>query len=112
MSTNPSIVSQKIDPGRIPEKGLVLLGRFFFAFIILLVGPNLFTKEEIAATAAQGIPFASVVVPLAGAIALVGGLSVLLGYGAKIGVWLMVLFLVVVTPSMHKFRGLADPKMA
>jgi putative oxidoreductase len=51
-------------------------------------------------------------VPLAGAIALVGGLNVLLAYGAKIGAWLMVLFLVVVTPSMHKFRGLADPKMA
>jgi putative oxidoreductase len=51
-------------------------------------------------------------VPLAGAIAVVGGLSVLIGYGAKIGAWLMVLFLVVVAPSMHKLRGLADPKIA
>jgi hypothetical protein len=70
MSTNPSIVFQKIDSG-IPQKAVVHLECLFFAFIFLLVRLNLFTKEEIAAAAAQGIPFASVAVPLAGAIALV-----------------------------------------
>ena len=57
-------------------------------------------------------PLASIGVPLAGVIALVGGLSILLGYRAKIGAWLIVLFLVLVTPMMHKFWGVADPNMA
>ena len=47
-----------------------------------------------------------------GVISLVGGLSILLGYRAKIGAWLIVLFLVLVTPIMHKFWGVADPMMA
>jgi uncharacterized membrane protein YphA (DoxX/SURF4 family) len=111
MTADSTMVSRTTDSGLVSKSALILLGRFFFTFIFLLVGPNLFKKEEIAATAAQGVPFASVVVPLAGAISLVGGLSVLLGYRAKIGAWLMVLFLVVVTPSMHKFWGLADPKV-
>jgi putative oxidoreductase len=40
-----------------------------------------------------------------------GGLSILLGYRAKLGAWLIVLFLVGVTPMMHKFWGVADPMM-
>ena len=45
-------------------------------------------------------------------ISVVGGLSILLGYRAKIGAWLIVLFLLIVTPIMHKFWGLTDPMMA
>jgi putative oxidoreductase len=112
MTADSTIFSREVDSGFVSKGALIILGRFLFAFIFLLVGPNLFTKEEIAAAAAQGIPIASVAMPLVGAVALVGGLSVLLGYRAKIGAWLMVLFLVVVTPSMHKFWGLADPKVA
>jgi len=47
-----------------------------------------------------------------GVISLVGGLSILLGYRAKIGAWLIVVFLLIVTPIMHKFWGLTDPMMA
>ena len=47
-----------------------------------------------------------------GVISLLGGLSVLLGYRAKIGAWLIALFLVIVTPVMHNFWGLADPMIA
>jgi putative oxidoreductase len=106
------MISRKVDSWSISQKVLALLGRFSFAFIFLLVGPNLFTKAEIAATAAQGISLASIAVPLAGLLSLLGGLSVLLGIRAKIGAWLMVVFLVAVTPTMHKFWGLADPKVA
>jgi putative oxidoreductase len=74
--------------------------------------PSLFTKDGIAYAAAQGVPLASVGVPLAGVIAIVGGLNVLLGYRTKIGAWFLVLFLVAVTPSMHKFWGLPDPAQA
>jgi putative oxidoreductase len=42
-------------------------------------------------------------------IALGGGLSILLGYRAKMGAWLVVLFLAAVTPAMHKVWAVTDP---
>jgi putative oxidoreductase len=90
---------------------IVLLGRFLFTAIFIMSGPRHFTSQIIAYAASQGVPFASFAVPLSGAIALVGGLSILLGYRAKIGAWLIALFLVLITPMMHKFWGIADPMM-
>ena len=57
-------------------------------------------------------PLASIAVPLSGIIALTGGLSILLGYRAKIGAWLIVLFLVPVTLMMHNFWTMHDPTTA
>jgi len=88
------------------------LGRLFFAAIFVISAPNDFSHPVIQYAASQGVPFASVLVPLAGIIALVGGLSVLLGYRAKVGAWLLILFLVAVTPTMHKFWGISDPMLA
>jgi putative oxidoreductase len=53
---------------------------------------------------------ASVLVPFSGVLALLGGLSIALGYRAKLGAWLIVLFLVSVTP-MHNFWAISDPVM-
>jgi putative oxidoreductase len=55
------------------------------------------------------VPLASLAVPLSGVVALAGGLSVLLGYRAKIGAWLIVAFLIPVTLAMHNFWTVADP---
>jgi putative oxidoreductase len=88
------------------------MGRLFLALIFLMAAPNNFTKQGIAYATSQGAPLASIGVPLMGVISLVGGLSVLLGYRAKIGAWLIVAFLLVVTPIMHRFWGLTDPMMA
>jgi putative oxidoreductase len=41
----------------------------------------------------------------------VGGLSILLGYRARLGAWLIVLFLIAVTP-LHNFWAVHDPMMA
>jgi putative oxidoreductase len=38
--------------------------------------------------------------------------AILLGYRAKVGAWLIVLFLVPVTLMMHKFWAVHDPMMA
>ncbi len=89
---------------------IVLFGRLLFALIFLMAGPNHFAHQSIAFAATQGVPLASFLVPLSGVIALLGGLSILLGYRAKLGAWLIVLFLIGVTP-MHKFWGIADPMM-
>src|ERR1700685_2220111 len=88
---------------------IVLLGRFLYAMIFVMSGPRHFMSQTIAFAASQGVPLASIAVPLSGAIALIGGLSILLGYRAKIGAWLIALFLVLITPMMHKFWGVTDP---
>ena len=91
---------------------IVLLGRLFFALIFLMAAPNNFMKQGIAYAASQGAPIASIGVPLMGVFSIVGGISILLGYRARIGAWLVVAFLLIVTPIMHKFWGIADPMMA
>lgn len=95
-----------------PPKWIVPLGRLLFAAIFVMAAPNLFSGESVAYAAKAGVPASSVAVPIAGACALIGGLSVLLGYRARAGAWLLVIFLVPVTFFMHKFWGLADPAAA
>jgi putative oxidoreductase len=90
---------------------IVLLGRLSFVLIFIMSGPRHFMSQTIAYAASQGVPMASIAVPFSGLLALVGGLSILLGYRAKIGAWLIVLFLVGITPMMHKFWGVTDPMM-
>jgi putative oxidoreductase len=90
---------------------IVLLGRLFFVLIFLMAGPNHFASQTIAYAASQGVPLAPIAVPISGVLALLGGLSILLGYRARIGAWLIVLFLIGVTPMMHKFWGVTDPMM-
>jgi putative oxidoreductase len=65
----------------------------------------------IAFAASQGVPLASILVPVSGVLGIAGGLSILLGYRAKLGAWLIVLFLVPVTLMMHKFWTVTDPMM-
>jgi len=91
---------------------VVLVGRLFFALIFLMSAPNHFTKQAIDYATSQGVPLASVAVPLSGIIALAGALSVLFGYHARLGGWLLVLFLVPVTLMMHAFWKVSDPAMA
>jgi putative oxidoreductase len=83
---------------------------FSLIFITSVFGH--FTRGGIDAAAAHGVPFAVVLVPLSGILALVGGLSVLLGYRARFGAFMLLLFLVPVTLIMHRFWGLSDPQMA
>jgi putative oxidoreductase len=89
---------------------VVVLGRFLFALIFLMSGFTHFSSQTIGFAASQGVPLASVIVPLSGVIAFAGALSILLGYRAKLGAWLIVIFLIGVTP-MHKFWGISDPMM-
>jgi putative oxidoreductase len=51
-------------------------------------------------------------VPVSGLPAIIGALSILLGYRAKVGAWLITLFLIPVTFMMHKFWTVSDPMMA
>ena len=90
---------------------LVALGRLFYSLIFVAAGFGHFTHQEIAYAAAQGIPIAGVLVPASGIMAIAGGLSILLGFHGKLGAWLLVLFLVPVTFTMHNFWAVKDPMM-
>jgi putative oxidoreductase len=89
---------------------VVFLGRLLFVLIFLMSGFTHFAKQTIGFAASQGVPLASVIVPISGLTAFFGALSILLGYRAKLGAWLIVIFLIGVTP-MHKFWGITDPMM-
>jgi len=62
-----------------------------------------FTPQFAEYARRQGVPAPEILVPFAGVIALAGGLSILLGYHARIGALLIVVFLVPVTFYMHNF---------
>jgi putative oxidoreductase len=91
---------------------VVLAGRILFSAIFILSGFMHFSAQDIAYAASAGVPMPTLVVPASGILALLGGLSILLGYRAKIGAWLVVLFLVPVTLMMHNFWAVKDPMMA
>ena len=111
MAVGSAAISYGVQAQSLPKGLPVLLGRFLFVAIFLMAGANHFSRQMIAFAASQGVPLASVTVPLSGILALAGGLSILLGYRARLGAWLIALFLVPVTLMMHKFWAIADPMM-
>jgi len=92
-------------------RALVPVGRALFSLIFITSVFGHFSRAGIAGAAAHGVPFATVLVPLSGILALAGGLSVLLGYHARFGAFLLLVFLVPVTLIMHRFWGVPDPQM-
>jgi len=91
---------------------LAPLGRILFVAIFLMSALNHFSRDTMAYAASQGVPFSNLLVPLSGVLAILGGLSILLGFRARLGAWLLVLFLIPVTFMMHKFWAVPDPMMA
>jgi putative oxidoreductase len=92
--------------------GLVaLMGRFLFTAIFLMSGLTHFSSQSIGYASKVGVPMAEFLVPASGLMAALGGLSILLGYRARLGAWLLVLFLIPVTLTMHNFWAMKDPMM-
>ncbi len=90
---------------------LVPLGRFLYSAIFLMTALGHFSAGYIGYAAQAGVPAPGLLVPLSGVIAVLGGLSITLGYKAKLGGWLIVLFLVPVTLALHNFWAVTDPMM-
>ena len=90
-------------------KYTLLAGRLLFTMLFIASSSGLFKPETAAYAAQQGVPAASLMVPLAGITELIGGIMVLIGYRPKLGAWLLVLFLVPVTLMLHKFWNITDP---
>jgi putative oxidoreductase len=90
---------------------LALVGRICFSAMFIFGAPAHFTARYVGYAAQAGVPAAALLVPLSGVIALVGGLSIVLGYKAKLGGLLLVVFLIPVTVTMHGFWAVTDPMM-
>jgi putative oxidoreductase len=84
------------------------IGRVLFALIFITAAPRHFTWEGIHHAADLGVPLAGLLVPVAGVMALAGGLSVALGWKARWGAWTLVAFLIPVTWMMHAFWKQSD----
>ncbi len=112
MATTSTAIPYRAEARSVSQGALVLLARLFYVLIFLMAGATHFSKQAIGYASSQGVPLASIAVPLSGIVALAAGLSILLGYRAKLGAWLIVLFLVPVTLTMHRFWAASDPMMA
>ena len=91
---------------------LVPIGRALFASIFVLASGANFDPDAIHKAADHGIPLAYLLVPASGVVSLLGGMSVLVGYRAKLGAALLALFLVPVTFTMHAFWAAPDAQAA
>jgi|SRR6185436_6270214 len=89
-------------------KYLVLLGRLFYSAIFIGSGLGHFSSGTVQYAQMHGVPMGGFLVPFSGVLALLGGLSILLGYRTRIGAWLIVLFLVPVTFMMHDFWNVQE----
>ena len=90
-------------------KYAALAGRQLFSLIFIVASAAHFNAQAIDAAAAHGVPWPVVLVPLSGLIALLGGLSILLGFQIRIGAVLLMIFLIPVTLVMHNFWSVSDP---
>src|SRR5262245_45775808 len=90
----------------------VLVGRLLYSLIFVMASLGHFSQATINYAAAQGVPLSSIAVPASGVLALLGGLSVALGYKAKWGAVLLALFLIPVTVMLHNFWAMPDAAAA
>lgn len=89
----------------------MFLGRVLYSAIFILASFGHFSAKAINFAASQGVLFADILVPCSGLLALIGGLSIFLGYKARYGAWALALFLIPVTYMMHRFWTISDPTM-
>lgn len=84
---------------------LPLVGRILFSMIFIMSGMNHFMKLDMMTGMASqaGVPVPGASVIISGIILVLGGLSVLLGYQAKIGAILLFIFLILASFLVHDF---------
>lgn len=90
---------------------LILLGRLLFGGFFIFSGINHFLQAGFLAGYAgtKGVPAPAAAVALTGVMLVLGGLSILLGAWPRIGVALIVLFLLPTSFVMHDFWSVQDP---
>lgn len=91
-------------------KALFLLGRIAFGGFFLYNGINHFRQKRGMAqyAGAKGVPLPEVAVQASGALLVVGGGSILVGFKPKLGALAVVAFLAGVSPIIHDFWSAQD----
>ena len=89
-----------------------LLGRILFGGFFLLSGVNHFSKRGAMVGYAQSksVPSPVFAVTLTGVMLVLGGLGLILGVYVKTAITLLMIFLVIVSFTMHKFWQVSDPQ--
>lgn len=104
-----------IDESRLPHHpGIMLLARILFTLIFFASGVTHFTDlEGYVALMHPSIPFRAFWVVISGIVELIGAVLVLFDRSARLGAWLIFLFLVPVTLTVHGYEMLyaADERM-
>lgn len=94
------------------KAALPLVGRILFSLLFFVSVPGHFNSEGVGYAASHGVPFPQLLVPLSGVLLILGAASVALGFHARIGAVLLMLFLIPVTFFMHRFWEIPDPMAA
>jgi putative oxidoreductase len=89
-------------------KYILLLGRVLFSSVFFIKGLENFFPNMIDFATTMDVPMPAILVPVAGIVAFIGALSILLGFKARWGAWLLIIFLLPITLIMHRFWEFND----
>lgn len=94
-----------IDESRLPRhRAITLTGRLLFTLIFFLSGVTHFTGSDgYVSLMPESIPFRLFWVWISGVVELVGAAMILFDRSARLGAWLIVLFLIPVTFIVHGY---------
>jgi len=95
-----------LDESQLPRhRALALAGRVLFTLIFFLSGVTHFTDSAgYVALMHEAIPFREFWVAISGVVELAGASMVLFGWRPRLGGWLIVLFLIPVTFTVHGYE--------
>jgi putative oxidoreductase len=95
-----------IDESRLPvSASIVMVGRILFTLIFFISGVTHFTDiESYNALMHESIPYRTFWVLSSGVVELAGAIMILFNRSARLGGWLLVVFLVPVTFAVHGFE--------
>jgi putative oxidoreductase len=87
---------------------LILISRLCFSSVFLWAGAAMLFhwKDSVDSMKAKNMP--SVLLPAAVVMQLLGGLSLLLGYQARIGAVILIVFIIPTAIKLHNFWSVAD----
>lgn len=95
-----------LDESRLPHHHAIsLVGRILFTLIFFLSGATHFTEiENYTSLMHEAIPFRTFWVLISGIVELAGATMILFNRSARAGAWLIVLFLLPVTFTVHGYE--------
>jgi putative oxidoreductase len=92
------------------QSTVALVGRIFLCAIFVMAGFNKIMDYHGTAQhmTAQGMPAVSILLPMAIAVEILGGLGLLVGFQTRFAAWMLFLFLIPTTAIFHNFWAMSD----